>query len=120
MHGETRQVGGRVGLSEARAPPWTRWGRRPQTPIPKESLGERRSRAALMGSGASGPSGSRAEPWPFPQLCATPTIPLSLNNMKLLEVCDPANCSVMLDDPLPTVSLSVAELKLYVVVAVPV
>src|SRR5580700_1770671 len=104
---------------KARALPWTRWGRRPQTPIHKGSLGKRRRRGAnwfsclrrpggsapwtpdgvpppaialrggsllylfpqtvdltccraananlgtaKMGSGAYGPSGSRAEPWP--------------------------------------------------------
>ncbi|MEJ0048423.1 MAG: helix-turn-helix transcriptional regulator [Rhodospirillales bacterium] len=75
-----RLVARRVMISrfeKARALPWTRWGLRPQTPTHWGNGEARKSspisaspgndvkpRSAIGGSGASGPSGSRAEPWP--------------------------------------------------------
>ena len=72
----------RVRHGKARALPWTRWGRGPQTPIPEKSLRQRRSqkiydvtgvttqagkgRAALLGVWGRRPQrGPGAEPRPY-------------------------------------------------------
>jgi hypothetical protein len=55
------------GISKARALPWTRWGRGPQTPFNAARLYVVWLAKPLeMGSGAYGPSGVQGQsPWPF-------------------------------------------------------